>query len=109
MCVGIPMVVREADGHSAICESLVNGCGETVRIDMSLVGPQPPGSFLLTFLGAAREVMTQEDAHRTADAVSALMAVMSDGHVPDIDSLFPDLADREPQLPDHLKPAARAG
>jgi hydrogenase expression/formation protein HypC len=72
------------------------------RIDMSLLGPQPPGTWLLTFMGAAREVMTPEAAGRTDAALDALAAVLA-GDTSTLDDAFADLVSREPQLPEHLR------
>lgn len=102
MCIGIPMRVLEALPGRAVCEAR----GARRLIDMSLVGEQPPGTWLLTFLDAAREVITAEQAALVTDALSALdLAVTGQATAADIDRLFPDLANHEPQLPAHLHPA----
>jgi hydrogenase expression/formation protein HypC len=102
MCIGIPMRVLEALPGRAVCEAR----GGRRLIDMSLVGEQPPGTWLLTFLDAAREVITAEQAALVTDALQALdLAVSGQASPADIDRLFPDLANREPQLPAHLYPA----
>ena len=75
--------------------------GERQRVDMQLVGPQPAGSWVLVFLGAAREVLDEERALRVRDALSAMQAVLAGAP---IDHLFADLIEREPRLPDHLQP-----
>ncbi|MEM1090463.1 MAG: HypC/HybG/HupF family hydrogenase formation chaperone [Pseudomonadota bacterium] len=93
MCIGVPMRVKESGDGYAICE----GMGETKQISTLLVGDQPEGTWLLTFLDAAREVLTEEDAVQITDAVTAVNLVMQ-GQT-DIDHLFADLIDREPQLP----------
>lgn len=71
-------------------------------VDMTLVGPQPPGTWLLTFVGAAREVMAPEAAARTLAALAALADVLA-GDSSTVDAAFADLVSREPQLPDHLR------
>lgn len=101
MCVGVPMQVIEAAGESA---AWCMGREGRSRIDMALIGPQPPGTWLLTFMGAAREVMTPEAAARTDAAIDALAAALR-GDSASIDDAFADLVNREPQLPDHLRPA----
>ena len=93
MCIGIPMQVVEAGNGSAICE----GMGQRRTISTLLVGDQPVGTWLLTFLDSAREVLDPDDAARITDAVTAVNLVMQ-GET-DIDHLFADLIDREPQLP----------
>jgi hydrogenase expression/formation protein HypC len=74
--------------------------GERVQVDMRLVGPQPPGTWVMAFLGTARELMGETQALRVRDALAAL-AVAADGG--SVDHLFADLVDREPQLPEHLR------
>ncbi len=102
MCVGIPMRVISGDGFAALCE----GSGRRGEIDMRLVGAQQPGTWVLTFLGAAREILDAEEAQRITDALLALEISMRGGTPPE--DLFADLIDRTPQLPDFLRPAAPA-
>lgn len=103
MCIGIPMQVVETMPGRAVCAFR----GERRLIDMSLTGEQPEGTWLLTFLDAAREVITPEHAALVDDALSALgLALDGEATTADIDRLFPDLANREPELPAHLRPAA---
>jgi len=92
-------VVEMRESH-ALCEA----DGKQELIDMMLVGDQPKGTWILNFLGAAREVMTPEFAEQTRQALSALEDVMG-GDIANnkIDHLFSDLANREPQLPEHLQ------
>jgi hydrogenase expression/formation protein HypC len=99
MCVGIPMQVIEPAGEGA---AWCMGREGRSRIDLALVGPQPAGTWLLTFLGAAREVMTPESAARTDAALDALAAVLA-GDSSTLDDAFADLVSREPQLPEHLR------
>lgn len=95
------MQVVEMRESLALCE--VDGKQEL--LDMMLVGEQPKGTWVLNFLGAAREVMTPEFAEQTRQALNALSDIMEgDVETPkQIDELFPDLANREPQLPEHLQ------
>ncbi len=97
MCLGTPMQVVEMQGSYALCEA--NNTQEVV--DMMLVGDQPKGTWILNFLGAARETMTPEDAEQTMLAHNAVSDVMQGGD--QVDHLFADLINREPELPDHLK------
>lgn len=98
MCVGIPMQVVSLEGTAAWCE----GRGGRQRIDLSLVGEQAPGTWLLTFMGAAREVMTAEAARHTDRALDALEGVLA-GDASGIEEAFADLIGREPVLPAHLR------
>ena len=93
MCIGIPMQVVETADGCAWCE----GMGQRRLIDTLLVGNQPPGTWLLTFLDAAREVLSAADAGRITAALQAVNRVMQGDT--DIDDLFADLVDREPQRP----------
>ena len=98
MCLGIPMQVIEARDGIAVCE----GLGERREINMQLVGEQRPGTWVLTFLDAAREVLSEADAALISDAVTAVNLVMR-GET-DVDHLFADLIDREPPRPASLPP-----
>lgn len=96
MCLGIPVQVIACGAHFASC---IGRNGE-VRIDLSLVGPQAPGNWLLTFLDAAREVIDGERAAAINAALNALDAAQSGAT--DFAAFFADL-EREPQLPDFLR------
>jgi hydrogenase assembly chaperone HypC/HupF len=66
------MRVLEHGEVTALCE----GRGERKRINMLMVGDCPPGSWVMTFLGAARDVLSEQDAdeiNRTLDEVEALL------------------------------------
>jgi hydrogenase expression/formation protein HypC len=96
MCLGIPAQVLECGEHFARCRSRH---GE-LRVDLALVGQQPAGTWLLTFLDAGREVISAERAAAIDAALSALDAAQSGAT--DFTAFFADL-DREPQLPDFLR------
>lgn len=96
MCIGIPMRVVESNALWSWCDD----GGERVKVDMQLVGLQPPGTWLLVFLGAARDVMEELQAKQVRDALAAMQAVL-DGQP--VDRYFADLIEREPQLPEHLR------
>ena len=99
MCLGIPMQIVECHDEWAVCVS----DGQLHRIDTMLVGEQPSGTWLLTFLGTAREVLTPENAVQISAALEAVnLAMRGDGEA-QVDHLFPDLVDREPQLPAFLR------
>jgi hydrogenase expression/formation protein HypC len=102
MCIGIPMRVLQVEGDYALCE----GMGERRRVDTLLLGPQAVGAWLLVFLDSAREVLSPESAEKITAALQAVnLAMQGEG---DIGHLFPDLADREPVLPDFLQPTSRS-
>jgi hydrogenase expression/formation protein HypC len=91
------MQVVELRGESALCVYR----GEQTLVDMMLVGEQPIGTWLLVFLNAAREVISEQKARQIADALEAMRMVMQ-GET-QFDHLFADLIGREPQLPEFLK------
>lgn len=95
------MQVVEMRESFALCEA----DGKQELIDMMLLGDQPKGTWILNFLGAAREVMTPEFAEQTRQALNALDDIMQGDiqHNSQIDHLFADLVDKEPQLPEHLR------
>lgn len=99
MCLGIPMQVIEVGDGYAWCDA----GGARRRIDTLLVGRPAPGTWLMTFLDTAREIISAEDAGRIGDALQALsLAMQGDAGV---DHLFADLVDREPELPAFLRHA----
>ena len=104
MCIAIPMQVLAADGNRALCRDGTDAARQQ-WVDLSLVGSQPAGTWLLVFLGAAREAIDAERAQQTLDALAALAAVQRGDPV---DHLFADLIQREPELPAHLKPSAQS-
>ncbi len=107
MCIGIPMRVVEAAETFAWCEGMG---GVRREVNMQLLGAQPVGTWVLVFLDSAREVLSSEAAHRISDAIRALELVMQGKPVDPaaVDALFPDLAHREPQLPEHVRHAAKS-
>ncbi|MCA0919378.1 HypC/HybG/HupF family hydrogenase formation chaperone [Pseudooceanicola nanhaiensis] len=102
MCLGIPMKVLSVDGIAA---TALDGDREEL-IDLSLTGPLAPGTWVLTFLGTAREVITWDEARLIRDALGGLRSLMEGG---DLGDAFADLDARSPSLPPHLAAAAAAG
>jgi hydrogenase expression/formation protein HypC len=91
------MQVVDCNGYVALC----HGRGGQRRIDLALVGEQAPGTWLLCFIDAAREVIDAESAARINAALDGLEAVMA-GET-DISAHFADLFERTPELPPHLR------
>jgi hydrogenase expression/formation protein HypC len=102
MCVGIPMRVISVDGIAA---RATDGEDEAL-IDLTLTGAVVPGTWVLTHLGAAREVLDEAEALKIAAAVRALKSIMAGGGMGDA---FADLEARAPTLPPHLHAARAAG
>lgn len=100
MCLGLPMQVIECHGYVALCR----GRGGLRQLDLALVGEQPPGTWLLAFIDAAREVIDAESAQRINAALDGLEAAM-DGET-DLSAHFADLIGRTPELPPHLRGAS---
>ena len=102
MCMGIPLRIVSVDGTNAVA---ANGT-RTEAVDLSLVGTQPVGTWVLNFLGAARDVLTEDEATRISVALAGLERVMRGG---DLGDAFADLTENRPTLPPHLAAAAAAG
>jgi hydrogenase expression/formation protein HypC len=102
MCLGIPMQVVSAGGHRAVC----HGRNGVEHIDTLRTGPLEVGQWVLCSLGAAREVIDATRAAQVESALDALTAVLSgEGDMSAlIDRHFADLVNREPQLPEFLRP-----
>jgi len=102
MCIGIPLQVVSGDEQVAECAA----GGRSERLNMLLVGAQPPGTWVLAFQGSALRVMPEEEALQTRAALAALDAALAgDAGQQDFDLYFADLAAREPELPPHLRTA----
>jgi hydrogenase expression/formation protein HypC len=102
MCVGFPMRVVSGDAFAAECER----DGQTERVSLLLVGPQPVGTNVLVHLGTAVRVLGDEEARLIDDALAGIAAALDDRP---FEHLFADLIDREPVLPDFLRPAPGPG
>lgn len=102
MCVGVPALLTGCDGIRG--EAVIEG--EATLIDLSLTPEARPGDWVLTFLGAAREVIAADQAQKIAAALGGLRALMTGG---DLGDAFADLEAREPSLPPHLAAALAAG
>ncbi|UVK35860.1 HypC/HybG/HupF family hydrogenase formation chaperone (plasmid) [Mesorhizobium sp. AR10] len=96
MCIGIPMRTVAGNEFVAHCERH----GRISSISLMLVGPQPPGTYLLTHLGSAIRVLDVDEA-RAIDNALAGLAEAVEGRA--FDALFADLTSREPELPPHLR------
>lgn len=90
MCLSIPMqvVAWEGDGDCAWVER-----GERrERINMMLLGAQPVGTWVLTSLGLAREVVEPEQLALIEEALTALAASLGGDYEPE--AYFRDLPER---------------
>ena len=87
MCIGVPMQVIEASDCMALCR----GPNGDEHISMMLVGEQPVGTWVLSHLGWAREVISAEDAANIKKALEGLNAIMNGADEIDVDHYFPGL------------------
>lgn len=87
MCIGLPVQVIESGEFMSVCRGL-NG---EEQVNMMLIGKQPVGTWVLNFLGSAREVLSAEDAHNINRAIQGLSAIMKGEKNLDIEQYFPEL------------------
>lgn len=87
MCIGMPMQVIEPGEAVALCRGL-NG---DEHINMLMVGAQPAGAWVLTYLGWARDVISAEEAADINLAVEGLAQLMNGAEAIDVDTHFPGL------------------
>lgn len=102
MCLGVPMQVEAIapGGGIAACRT-ANGAGTRDVATLLLDGPAQTGDWLLVHIDTAIRSISEEEAATLADALAAVAAAQ-EGRP--FDHLFADLIEREPQLPDHLRP-----
>ncbi|MEM9168474.1 MAG: HypC/HybG/HupF family hydrogenase formation chaperone [Pseudomonadota bacterium] len=106
MCVGVPMRILETDGLQARCAGLGETPGEAQTVSLALVGPVEAGAYVLTHLGSAVRALDEREAVEIADALEAVRRAAAGAP---FDHLLQDLIDREPELPAHLRDAAKDG
>jgi len=87
MCIGIPMQVIEPGELSALCR----GRNGEERVNMLLLGEQPAGTWVLSWLGWAREVISEQDAQHINRALDGLGEIMNGAESIDVDHYFPGL------------------
>jgi hydrogenase expression/formation protein HypC len=87
MCIGVAVKIIEQQGFHALCE----GRNGEELVNMMLIGPQPVGTWVVNFLGSARDVISEEDAINANKALDALEAVMNGETDIDMKHYFPDL------------------
>jgi len=79
-----------------------DGRGQQRHVNLALVGEVCEGSWVLVHLDIAREVIAVERVDEINRALDAVEQAMNGEFEAD---LFDDLLDREPQLPEFLRPA----
>lgn len=98
MCIGIPMQIRRGNAVWADVE----GRGEGRRVSMMLIGPQPRDGWVLVHGDTAVRTLDPTEASLINQALDGVAASLRGEP---FEHLFADLIDREPSLPDHLRPA----
>jgi hydrogenase expression/formation protein HypC len=103
MCIGRPMKVYITNGFDlAACD---DRCVRT-QVDISLTPDVQVGQWVLVFLGASRQVLSDEKAAEICDALAALEAATEGAN---LDHFFADLTHGEPSLPPHMEAARLLG
>jgi hydrogenase assembly chaperone HypC/HupF len=74
------------------------------RINTMMINAVQPGDWLLTHLDSAREVIDAERAAMINSALEGLERVAAGQD--DFEECFADLINREPQLPEFLRPVS---
>ncbi len=87
MCIGIPVQIIEAGEFMAQAK----GRNGIQAVNMMLIGSQPVGTWVLNFLGSAREVISEQDAININKALDGLEAIMQGEQDVDVDHYFPGL------------------
>jgi hydrogenase expression/formation protein HypC len=87
MCIALPMQVVRAGELMALCRGR-NGDEE---VNMLMVGNQQEGTWVLNFLGWARDVISEEQAREIDLALDGLQEIMEGAESIDIDHHFPGL------------------
>jgi len=86
MCVGTPVKIIQSGEFVSLC----HGRNGKEKVNMMLIGAQPEGTWVLNFLGSAREVLSEREALKIDKALDGLSAIMS-GHDVEVKDYFPDL------------------
>ena len=87
MCIGVPVQVVESGEFMSLCKGL-NG---EEHVNTMLIGQQPVGTWVLNYLGSAREILSEEDAMNINRAIEGISALMKGEQNIDIDQYFPGL------------------
>jgi hydrogenase assembly chaperone HypC/HupF len=87
MCIALPMQILRAGELTALCR----GRNGEEEINMLMVGMQPEGAWVLSFLGWARDVISEEQAREIDLALDGLQEIMDGAQSIDVDHHFPGL------------------
>ncbi|MGB0514027.1 MAG: HypC/HybG/HupF family hydrogenase formation chaperone [Wenzhouxiangellaceae bacterium] len=102
MCLGVPMQVETTppDGLAVRCRS-TDGLNSRDVMTVLLDRAPSAGDWLLVHIDTAVRIIDAHEARAVADALAALAAAR---HGQPFEHLLGDLADRTPELPEHLQP-----
>jgi hydrogenase expression/formation protein HypC len=103
MCLGVPLQVTSIEtSGAALCGTADNGA-QLRAVDVSLLDAPPiPGDWLLVHVNLAIRALDAGEARQISDALQAVSAAAAGQP---FEHLLADLIDREPELPEHLRPA----
>lgn len=85
MCLSIPMQLVAWDDPDGDFAWVERGAGEQLRrerVNMMLIGAQPVGTWILSQLGLAKEVIDDAERALIEDALAALDASLDDRYDP---------------------------
>lgn len=100
MCLGVPMRIERFDGDLALCRA--EGSAERRAVSTLLLDASPSaGDWLLVHVNTAVRALSAEEARLITDALGAVAAAAAGDP---FEHLIADLIDREPELPEHLRP-----
>jgi hydrogenase expression/formation protein HypC len=85
MCIGIPVQVIEKGEFMSLCK----GRNGEEQVNMMLIGSQPVGTWVVNFLGSAREIISEEEAITLNKALDGMSEIMA-GNKIDVDHYFPE-------------------
>lgn len=101
MCIGLPMVIVDAGIAPGMA---LARAGAAVRlIDVMLLDEVEAGDHVLVHVDRAIRTLQADEAQAITDALQALDRALDSAPW---DHLLADLINREPQLPEHLRPPA---
>lgn len=87
MCIGTPVQVVQSGEVVALCR----GRNGDEQVNMLLVGAQPEGAWVLSYLGWAREVLEAEQARDINLALDGMQQIMDGAESIDMAHHFPGL------------------
>ena len=87
MCVGTPVQLVQSGEVMSLCR----GRNGDEDVNMLLIGQQPVGTWVLSFLGWAREILDEQQAIEINLALDGLQEIMDGADTIDVDHHFPGL------------------